>query len=68
MLVEVGLANQGPIFATAKWAVLTGSGMKVVSGLSHIFGSLRIFELILLHPKLPSASRILVEKLFPTEV
>jgi hypothetical protein len=64
VLVEVGLANQGPTFATAKWAVLTESEMKVVSDLLHIFDSLHIFGLILLHPKLPSANRILYEKLF----
>jgi hypothetical protein len=40
--------------------------MKVASGLFHIFDSLRIFGLILLHPKLPSANKILAEKLFPT--
>jgi hypothetical protein len=32
----------------------------------HIFDSLHIFGLILLHPKLPSANKILVKKLFPT--
>jgi hypothetical protein len=66
VLVEVGLANQGPTFATTKWAVLTEGEMKVAFGLLHIFDSLHIFVLILLHPKLPSASKILVEKLFPT--
>jgi hypothetical protein len=40
--------------------------MKVAFGLLHIFDSLRIFGLILLHPKLPSANKILTEKLFPT--
>jgi hypothetical protein len=30
VLVEVGLANQGPTFATTKWAVLTESEMKAV--------------------------------------
>jgi hypothetical protein len=62
--VEVGLANQGPIFATAKWVVLTESETKVVFDLLHIFDSLRIFRLILLRPKLPSANKILDEKLF----
>jgi hypothetical protein len=38
--------------------------MKVASGLLHIFDSLHIFGLALLHPKLPSASKILIEKLF----
>jgi hypothetical protein len=65
MLVEVGLANQGHTFAMAKWAVLTKSEMKVVSDLLHIFDSLHIFGLILLHPKLPSANKILDKKLFP---
>jgi hypothetical protein len=65
VLVEVGLANQGHTFATAKWAVLTKSKMKAVFYLLHIFGSLRIFGLILLHPKLPSVNKILDEKLFP---
>jgi hypothetical protein len=62
--VEVGLANRGPTFATAKWAVLIESKTKVVFDLLHIFYSLRIFGLILLHPKLPSANKILDEKLF----
>jgi hypothetical protein len=39
--------------------------MKVVSGLLHIFDNFHIFGLALLHPKLPSASTILVETLFP---
>jgi hypothetical protein len=65
MLVEVGLANQGPTFATAKWAVLNESKMKAVFDLLHIFDSLHMFGLILLHPKLPSANKILDEKLFP---
>jgi hypothetical protein len=65
VLVEVGLANQGPTFATAKWAVLTESETKAVFDLLHIFDSLHIFRLILLHPKLPSANKILDEKLFP---
>ena len=59
MLVEVGLANRGPTFAMAKWAVLIELETKVVSDLLHIFDNLRIFGLILLHPKLPSANRIL---------
>jgi hypothetical protein len=60
----VGLTNRGPTFATAKWAVLTELEMKVVSGLLHISNSLHIFGLILLHPKLPLANKILDEKLF----
>jgi hypothetical protein len=66
--VEVGLANQGPIFATAMWAVLTESETKAIFDLLHIFDSLRIFGLVLLHPKLPSANKIVVEKLFPVRV
>jgi hypothetical protein len=65
VLVEVGLANQGPTFAMAKWAVLIELEMKVVSDLLHIFDNFRIFGLILLHPKLPSANKILNEKLYP---
>jgi hypothetical protein len=67
VLVEVGLANQGPIFAMAKWAVLIELETKVVFDLLHIFDNLRIFGLIMLHPKLPSANRILDEKLYPTK-
>ena len=59
MLVEVALANQRPTFATAKWAVLTESEMKAIFDLLHIFDSLRIFGLVLLHLKLPSANKIL---------
>jgi hypothetical protein len=66
VLVEVGLANRGPTFAMVKWAVLIELGTKVVFDLSHIFDNLRIFGLILLHPKLPSANKILDEKLYPT--
>jgi hypothetical protein len=62
--VEVGLANQGLTFATTKWAVLTESKTKAVFDLLHIFDSLRIFGLILLHPKMPSSNKILDEKLF----
>jgi hypothetical protein len=58
--VEVG--HRGPTFATAKWVVLTELKMKVVSDLLHISDSLRIFELTLMHPKLPSANKILDEK------
>jgi hypothetical protein len=64
-MVEVGLANQGPTFAIAKWAVLIELETKVVSDLLHIFDNLRIFGLILLHLKLPSANKILDEKLYP---
>jgi hypothetical protein len=64
VLVEVGLANQGPTFAMAKWVVLTELEMKVVSDLLHIFDNLRIFGLVLLHSKLPSANKILNERLY----
>jgi hypothetical protein len=64
VLVEMGLANQGPTFATTKWAVLTELETKAVFDLLHIFDSLRIFGLIPVHPKLPSANKILDEKLF----
>jgi hypothetical protein len=66
VLVEVGLANRGPTFAMVKWAVLIELGTKVVFDLLHIFDNLRLFGLILLHPKLPSANKILDEKLYPT--
>jgi hypothetical protein len=65
VLVEVGLANRGPTFATTKWVVLTELETKVVSDLLHIFCILHIFELTLLHPKLPSANKILDEIFFP---
>jgi hypothetical protein len=67
VLVEVGLANQGPIFAMAKLVVLIELETKVVFDLLHIFDNLRIFGLILLHLKLPSANRNLDEKLNPTK-
>jgi hypothetical protein len=63
--VEVGLANQGPTFEMAKWAVLIELETKVISDRLHIFVNLRIFGLIMLHPKLPSANKILDEKLYP---
>jgi ribulose kinase len=66
VLVEVGLVNRGPTFATTKWVVLIEWEMKVASNLLHIFDSLRTFGLILPHLKLLSANKILVEKLFPT--
>jgi hypothetical protein len=34
--------------------------MKIVSGLLHIFDNFHIFGLVLLHPKLSSASNIFV--------
>jgi hypothetical protein len=58
--VEVGLENLGPTFAVAKWAELVGLETKVVSGLWHTFGSFHIFKPNPLHPKLPSANKILV--------
>jgi hypothetical protein len=51
-----------PTFAVAKLVVLAGLKMTVVSGLWHIFGNFHIFEPSLLHPKLPSANKILVWK------
>jgi hypothetical protein len=54
------LTNQGPTFAVAKLAVLAGLETKVASGLRHIFDNFHIFEPNLLHPKLPSVSKILV--------
>jgi hypothetical protein len=60
VLVEVDLTNPDPTFAVAKLVVLTGLKTKVVSGLLRIFGNFHIFEPDLLHPKLPSASKILV--------
>jgi uncharacterized membrane protein len=49
-----------PHFATTKLVVLAGLAMKVVSGLLHIFDNFRTFEPHPLHPKLPSANKILV--------
>jgi hypothetical protein len=60
MLVGVDLKNLGPIFAMDRLAVLTGLATKVVSGLLHIFDNFHTFEPDLLHPKLPSANKILV--------
>jgi hypothetical protein len=67
VLVEVGLVNQDPTFAMVKWAVLIELETKVIFDLLHIFDNLRIFGLILLHPKLPSANKILDEKLYPAK-
>jgi hypothetical protein len=67
VLVVADLTNQDPTFAMAKWVVLTGLKTKVVFDLLHISDSLRTFELIPLHPKLPLANKILVEKLFPAK-
>jgi hypothetical protein len=58
--VEVGLINLDPTFAMAKWAGLAELKRKVVFGLWHTSGSFHIFELNPLHPKLPSANKILV--------
>jgi hypothetical protein len=60
VLVEVDPTNPGPIFAMARLVVLTESATKVVSGFLHIFGNFRTSEPDLLHPKLPSANKILV--------
>jgi hypothetical protein len=68
MLVEVDLADLGPIFAMARLVVLAESKTKVVSDFLHIFDNFHTFEPNLLRLKLPSANRILVEKPFPEEV
>jgi hypothetical protein len=60
VLVEVDLTNLGPTFAVAKRAILAGLKTKDVSGIWRIFGNFHIFDPSLLHPKLPSASKILV--------
>jgi hypothetical protein len=44
----------------AKWAGLAELEMKLVFGLWHAFGNFNIFELNPLHPKQPSANKILV--------
>jgi hypothetical protein len=43
----------------ARLAVLTELATKVASGLLHIFENSHTFEPDLLHPKLPSANKIL---------
>jgi hypothetical protein len=43
----------------AKLVVLTELATKVVSGLLHIFVNFHTFEPGLLHPKLPSANKII---------
>jgi hypothetical protein len=60
VLVEVDLINPGPIFTMAKLVVLIGLATKVVSGLLHNFDNFHTFEPDLLHPKLPSANKIIV--------
>jgi hypothetical protein len=60
VLVEVDLTNPGLIFAMARLVASVGLTTKVVSDLLHIFGNFHIFEPNLLHPKLPSANKILV--------
>jgi hypothetical protein len=60
VLVEVAPKNLDPTFAMAKWAELVELEMKVASSLWHTYDRFRIFELDLLHPKLPSANKILV--------
>jgi hypothetical protein len=56
----VGLINVDPTFAMARWAGLAELETNVVFGLWHTSGSFRIFELNLLHLKLPSANKILI--------
>jgi hypothetical protein len=60
VLVEVGLTSPGPIFVMARLVVLTELMMKVVFGPLHVFDNFRTFGPNLLHPKLPSASKIRV--------
>jgi hypothetical protein len=60
VLVEVDLTNPNPTFVVAMLALLTGLETKVVSSLLQIFSNFHIFEPDLLHPKLPSANKILV--------
>jgi hypothetical protein len=56
----VDLINPGPIFAMAKLVVLIELATKVVSGPLHIFEKFHTFEPDPLHPRLPSANKILV--------
>jgi hypothetical protein len=60
----MGLTNQGPTCATAKWVVLIELKTKVIFYLLHISDNLRTFELNPLHSKLLWANKILDEKLF----
>src|SRR5688500_2106839 len=62
--VVMGPANRGPTFVMARWVVLAVSKTKVVFDLLHISDNLRTFELTQLHPKLPSANKILDGILF----
>jgi hypothetical protein len=59
VLVGVVPTNLNLIFAMARLAVLAELATKVASGLLHIFDNFRTFEPDLLHPKLPSANKIL---------
>jgi hypothetical protein len=59
-LVEGCLISLGSTFAVVKWAELAELKTKVVFGLWHTSGGFHIFELNPLHPKLPSANKILV--------
>jgi hypothetical protein len=63
--VEVDPTNPDLIFAMAKLAVSAARETKVASDLLHIFDNSHTFELTPLHPKLPSANKILIETLFP---
>jgi hypothetical protein len=56
--VEVGLTNPGSIFAMAMLVVLTELMTKVVFDLLRIFDNFCTFGPDLLHPKLPSVSKI----------
>ena len=62
--VVTDLTNQDPTFAMARWVVSAELETKVVFDLLHISGNLRTFELVPLHPKLPSVNKTLDEKLF----
>jgi hypothetical protein len=65
--VEVDLTNPEPTFVVARLDVLTGLEMKVAFGLLHIFDNFYTFEPDLLHPKLPSANKIIVGKPSPAK-
>ena len=58
------LTSQDPTFAMARQVVLAVLKTKVAFDLLHISDNLRTFELIPLHPKLPSANKTLDGKLF----
>jgi hypothetical protein len=55
-----GPNRSNPHLCVARLVVLVGLKTKVASSLWRIFGHFHIFELIILHPKLPLASKNLV--------